>query len=65
MILRITSNDTEGLKNVLAGKAGWSDKDPERRFYLQNVIIGRVSDKPYIDKNKNKHYYLLPWEVKT
>jgi len=61
MISQITNNDLEGIKNVLAGKTGWSDKDPERRFYLQNIIIGKVSKEPTEDEHGNKHYYLEPW----
>jgi len=65
MISQITSNDLEGLTNALAGKIGWSEKDTKRRFYLQNIIIGKVSEEPVEDENGNKHYYLEPWEVNT
>jgi len=57
MISQIKENDIDGLRNALAGKFGWSDKDPERRFYLQNVIIGTVSQEP----NESGFHYLIPW----
>jgi hypothetical protein len=62
MISRIKENDIQGAMNVLSGKFGWSEKDPQRRFYLQNVIIGTVSTDE--DELGNKFYYLKPWAAK-
>jgi len=56
MISSIKSNDIHSLRNALAGKFGWSEKDPKRRFYIQNVVIGTVS-KP----DESGFLYLIPW----
>jgi hypothetical protein len=63
MIANIKENDLASLTNALAGKFGWSDKDPQRRFYLQNVIIGTVSQETITDSSGRKACYLVPIEV--
>jgi hypothetical protein len=59
MIGSIKSNDAQNTLNLLAGKFGWSDKDPHKRFYLQNVIIGTVAEGE--DENGEPCNYLVPW----
>jgi len=61
MLTKINSNDFDSLRNALVGKFGWSEKDPERKFYLQNVLIGTVSVETFIDNNGNKVHWLVPW----
>jgi hypothetical protein len=59
MISRIKDNDIAGMISVLSGKFGWSEKDPERRFYIQNVIIGTVVSH---ETDGNPILYLKPWD---
>jgi len=62
MISHIKENDIDSLINALVGKFGWSEKDPDRKFYLQNVIIGTVSHETITDKLGNKHHWIIPLE---
>jgi len=61
MISHIKDNDFDSLRNALAGKFGWSEKDGIKRFYLQNVIIGTVSEETVTDEFGNECRYLIPW----
>jgi len=61
MISRIKENDFDSLRNALAGKFGWSEKDPKRRFYLQNIVIGTVSPEAAMDESGNEFRWLVPW----
>ncbi|MDR0517274.1 MAG: hypothetical protein LBH25_09560 [Fibromonadaceae bacterium] len=61
MIGKISENDLQNALSLLGGKLGWSEKDPERRFYLQNVIVGKVSETPSKDERGELFYFLEPW----
>jgi hypothetical protein len=58
---KISENDLRNIPNLLAGKFGWSERDPKRKFFLQNVVIGTVSKKTIEYKDGSEFHYLEPF----